>query len=84
VGPVNDTDTDELPRAADTIVGGFGTAAATNVVVAPEGRPVPTAFTAAIVHEYDFPIVSPDTTTGLDPAGAIRVAPPFEETHDAM
>ena len=83
-GATNDTLICAFP--ADTVggAGALGTVLGTTTTDAADSRPVPFAFVAVTVHEYELPFDKPPTTIGEPAPGAEPAAPPFDDTHAAV
>jgi hypothetical protein len=73
------------PVSATTTNGGApGTVAGTKLFETADGSPGPFVFAAVTVHVYVLPFVRPETAIGLALPPPEPVAPPSDDTHDAV
>jgi hypothetical protein len=72
-----------FPETTVGWAGGAGTVLGTTAAEAGDAAPVPFAFVALTVHVYDFPFVSPVTTSGGVASLAEPGVPPFDEVQVA-
>jgi hypothetical protein len=79
-GGANETVSCALPDATTGWAGASGTRFGTAATDAGDAGPVPLAFVAVSVQEYDLPFVRPSTSIGDAGPPADPGAPPFDET----
>ena len=84
-GGENVTSSERFRLVAPTPTGGSGTASAgTAVFEAADCGPVPAELVAVTRQVYVRPLVRPLTMIGLPLPVAEPLAPPFDDTHDAV